>query len=324
MSDKNRPIGIFLSHTWTDKDFSRKLAKDLSNAGAKVWFDEAEILVGDSLIEKISIGIESMDYLAVVLSPESVKSEWVRREVEIALNQEIRGKRVKVLPILYKMCDIPAFLLGKLHADFTDPSSYYQALRIVLMRLGLEPVDKIIKEYDIQINYRISEIFIEDVEGKKAIYREIAHLQALRDGIRTYVETFQSDGRIDSFYVEPGEIERLDNEEGFIYLYSNFGKVLKKGEKIERRLECIYHDTFVDEEGYWVRHPSDPAVSLKIILYFPKMRPYKSYKVTEKYSRYESVSKFKAVSKIIDERPCIVWDLKHPEPDYRYKLEWTW
>jgi len=261
---------------------------------------------------------------SVILSPESVKSEWVRREVEIALNQEIKGKRVKVLPILFRKCDIPSFLLGKLYADFTDPSNYFQALRIILMRLGIESVDKIIKKYDIQINYRISEIFIEDIKGKKAIYRELARLQALRDGARTYVETFQSDGRIDSFFVEPGEIERIDNEEGFIYLYSNFGKILKKSEEIERKIECIYHDTFIDEEGYWVRHPSDPAIHLKIMLYFPKLRPFKSFKVKEKFSRYESVSRFKAISKVINERPCIIWELKHPDPDYRYKLEWIW
>ncbi len=45
--------GIFLSHTWTDKEFVSQLANDLRTLGARVWIDEAEIKLGDSLIEKI-------------------------------------------------------------------------------------------------------------------------------------------------------------------------------------------------------------------------------------------------------------------------------
>jgi hypothetical protein len=39
---------IFLSHAFEDKQFARKLAKDLRQAGHIVWIDEAEIKVGDS------------------------------------------------------------------------------------------------------------------------------------------------------------------------------------------------------------------------------------------------------------------------------------
>jgi len=111
---------IFLSHSHKDKLFARKLAERLKNAGVKVWIDEAEMKVGDSLIEKIGKGIADTSYLAVILSPASVSSEWVRREVNIALTQEIKGKKKKVLPILYRPCDIPDFLSDKLYADFTN------------------------------------------------------------------------------------------------------------------------------------------------------------------------------------------------------------
>lgn len=43
---------IFLSHTYTDKTFVRKLAADLEAHGIRYWLDEAEIKVGESLIEK--------------------------------------------------------------------------------------------------------------------------------------------------------------------------------------------------------------------------------------------------------------------------------
>jgi len=44
---------VFLSHNHADKPFVRRLAADLDNQGIPYWLDEAEIKVGESLIEKI-------------------------------------------------------------------------------------------------------------------------------------------------------------------------------------------------------------------------------------------------------------------------------
>jgi len=98
-----------------------------------VWIDEAEIQVGDSLIEKIRQGIDVVDYLVVVLSPDSVKSEWVKKEVDIAMNQEINNRRVKVLPVMNRRCELPWFLEGKLYADFTNPENYSTSLGMLLL-----------------------------------------------------------------------------------------------------------------------------------------------------------------------------------------------
>lgn len=132
-----RPPSIFLSHTHADKPFVRRLAEDLHKAGAKVWLDEAEINIGDSLIEKIRQAIDTMEYVAVVLSPESVASAWVKHEVDIAMHQELEGRQVKVLPLLYRRCDLPGFLKGKYYADFTEEHRYSEALGLLLRRLGL-------------------------------------------------------------------------------------------------------------------------------------------------------------------------------------------
>jgi len=102
-----------------------------------VWLDEGEMLVGDSLIEKLREGIDSMDYVGAVISSHSIASEWVRRELDVAVNQEIQGRRVKVLPLLLDNCALPGFLEGKLFADFRDPNRYEEALRQVLRRLGI-------------------------------------------------------------------------------------------------------------------------------------------------------------------------------------------
>ena len=70
---------IFLSHNYRDKPFVRTLAQDLTAMGVKVWVDEAELRVGDSLVTRISSAIDEMRYLGVVLSPHSVDSRWLGR-----------------------------------------------------------------------------------------------------------------------------------------------------------------------------------------------------------------------------------------------------
>jgi hypothetical protein len=126
--------GVFLSHSHNDKEFARKLGRDLRGLGFPVWIDDAEIRLGDSLIQKISEGIRAMEYLAVLLSRASIASEWVQREVEIAMTHEIQGQRVKVLPILLEDCDIPSFLIGKMYADFRTPEKYEQSFQLILSR----------------------------------------------------------------------------------------------------------------------------------------------------------------------------------------------
>lgn len=130
-------VSVFLSHTAADKPFVRKLARDLDNHGVKYWLDEAEIKVGEFLIEKIRQGLDEVDYVAVILSPNSVASPWVQREVDVAMNQEIQGKRVKVLPIMYRRCELPGFLLGKLYADFTEESTYTDAFKRLVESIGI-------------------------------------------------------------------------------------------------------------------------------------------------------------------------------------------
>lgn len=128
---------IFLSHNSADKPFARRLAQDFDNQGIKSWLDEAEIKVGESLIEKIRDGIDNVAYVAVLLSPDSVASNWVQREVDVAMNQEIQGRRVKVLPIMYRKCEPPGFLLGKKYADFTVESKYNDAFAELVRSIGI-------------------------------------------------------------------------------------------------------------------------------------------------------------------------------------------
>jgi hypothetical protein len=102
-----------------------------------VWIDESEIQLGDSLIEKIQEGIDKAEFFGAIISHNSVKSEWVKKELDVAMNKEIEGRRVKVLPLLIDECEIPGFLRGKLYADFRNMKGYDATLEMVLRKLGI-------------------------------------------------------------------------------------------------------------------------------------------------------------------------------------------
>ena len=126
---------IFLSHNREDKPFARRLADDLRRASITVWLDEAEIRLGDSIIEKIEAGLHGSQYLGVILSPASVRSPWVKEELRAVLHQQITTRSRTVLPLLYRQCEIPAFLIDRLYADFTSPENYSFTLRQLLNRI---------------------------------------------------------------------------------------------------------------------------------------------------------------------------------------------
>jgi len=127
---------IFISYSHKDKPFAKRLAADVRNAGHTVWVDDIEILVGDSLIEKICHGIDSVDFVAAIISSTSLNSQWVKKELDLASNREIDEKRVVILPILLNDVELPGFLKGKYYADFREEDNYQKGLEELLERLG--------------------------------------------------------------------------------------------------------------------------------------------------------------------------------------------
>lgn len=112
----------FISYGSKDSDFANQLANDLRAVGVGVWFDKWEIQVGESIIQKIQEGISTNDFLIIVLSPASVNSSWVQRELNAAMMRELEERSVVILPILISECNLPTLLREKRYADFR--SSY--------------------------------------------------------------------------------------------------------------------------------------------------------------------------------------------------------
>jgi hypothetical protein len=67
----------------------------------------------------------------------------VSQEVEIALNQEIKDGVTRVLPLVVDDCNVPAFLIGNVHADFREPLLYRRELLWRRRRRAIDPKIKV-------------------------------------------------------------------------------------------------------------------------------------------------------------------------------------
>ncbi|WAC11764.1 toll/interleukin-1 receptor domain-containing protein [Dyadobacter pollutisoli] len=111
-------MSVFISYSSKDHEFADRLALALVAKRIKVWLDKWEMQPGDSLLDKIQNGLTDSSYLLVVLSKNSVESEWCKKELNSGLMREIEERKVHIIPIIIDDCKVPVFLREKVYADF--------------------------------------------------------------------------------------------------------------------------------------------------------------------------------------------------------------
>lgn len=91
---------VFISHASEDKDpIARPLAEELVRRGRSVWFDEHELLLGDSLSGKIDEGLRDSTVGVVILSHAFFAKRWTRRELDGLTARLVGGEPNVILPI---------------------------------------------------------------------------------------------------------------------------------------------------------------------------------------------------------------------------------
>lgn len=94
---------VFISHASEDKEnFVRPLAEKLQKCGVKVWYDEFELKMGDSLSDSINRGIQESKYGIIVFSQAFFEKEWTNYELKSLLMRQMNKERV-ILPIWHNI-----------------------------------------------------------------------------------------------------------------------------------------------------------------------------------------------------------------------------
>ena len=97
---------VFISYSNIDGNFAKDVARILEDLGVEYFLDSKDIDWGDHIVEKVQTGLSNCSAIVVVISPASLKSQWVLFELGYAM-----GKGKDVLPLLtHPSLDIPEYL----------------------------------------------------------------------------------------------------------------------------------------------------------------------------------------------------------------------
>jgi hypothetical protein len=112
---------VFISHSSKERWIAGQISKEIESLGAKTWFDRKDLHGGDEVRRSIRRGIRASHEAVVLLSANSITSQWVIYEVAIADGQ---GKRIT--PVLNNLApdDVLAPLQGIKAIDLNDFDSF--------------------------------------------------------------------------------------------------------------------------------------------------------------------------------------------------------
>ncbi|HRK22110.1 MAG TPA: DUF1883 domain-containing protein [Fimbriimonadaceae bacterium] len=101
--EDGREFDVFISHASEDKeDVVRPLAQALRQGGLRVWYDEFELRIGDSLRRKIDAGLAKSRFGVIVFSKVFLKKGWTNYELDGLVTRSVNGDQV-LLPIWHNV-----------------------------------------------------------------------------------------------------------------------------------------------------------------------------------------------------------------------------
>jgi hypothetical protein len=110
-------VYVFICHASEDKAIAREIAHFLRGLGSDVWFDEWEIKVGESIVQRIDGALGQVTHLLLLLSKHSVDKPWVKKEFSSALMRQLSNNSITVLPMRVDDSPYPTLLADIKYAD---------------------------------------------------------------------------------------------------------------------------------------------------------------------------------------------------------------
>ena len=89
---------VFLSHADSDEHLARRMATRFREVGLDVWDRTRDILPGDDWAALVSHALQESEAMVVLLTPDAMRSSFVRAEIDYALGH--RRFRQRLVPVL--------------------------------------------------------------------------------------------------------------------------------------------------------------------------------------------------------------------------------
>ena len=134
------PLEVFISHSDRDRLFVSEVVEVLRRHGIPAWYSRTNLIGAQQWHDEIGAALRRCDWFAIVLSPNSMKSIWVKKELVFALKQSRLVERI--IPLLYQPCDFDEFswtLSSYQMIDFTHSFEDGHRDLLRLWSLGFKP-----------------------------------------------------------------------------------------------------------------------------------------------------------------------------------------
>jgi hypothetical protein len=102
---------IFISHSSHDRQLADDLAELFRIHYIETWYSKRDILAGPWEPE-IYKGLDQCDSFLVILSDDALQSQWVRKEVELAMQDSRYLRSGRIVPLLARSCTWPTIHPG--------------------------------------------------------------------------------------------------------------------------------------------------------------------------------------------------------------------
>jgi hypothetical protein len=139
---------IFLSHRSRDKALVREF-RFLLPGFLNTWLDEESLSWGDSFPAELRSSIQSsVDFLIIFLDNDALSSQWVKQELEWAIEREKELHRTFVLPIL----------LGEVASEHL-PAGFSERLSLRLIDFTYASVESLAHRATLRLFHLVVESF---------------------------------------------------------------------------------------------------------------------------------------------------------------------
>lgn len=136
---------VFLNYSHESFEWVEGLAHRLADeCGFKIWFDPWTLIPGKYRQDGMGRGLEVSASCALCIGPQ-VPREWLRKEIEGALEIQARKPEFRIIPVLLPGVEtefVSSFLSLRAWADFRDGKDLEYAFHVLRQGIRGEPVGR--------------------------------------------------------------------------------------------------------------------------------------------------------------------------------------
>lgn len=147
---------VFLSYNKHDESLIRQIASDLRSHQIDAWYDQWEIKPGEPLRQRIfGEALPAVDAFFVYLTSESIKSKWVRDELDAAFVEEASEHGLRIITFVDHTDTIKLLRpdIAARNCPVINREAYEPGLRQLIRTICEATFERRIKQFEADVGY---------------------------------------------------------------------------------------------------------------------------------------------------------------------------